>query len=290
VKKKMIKIILWIVLSYIGYCALIFLVQRQLMFPSYMIETPLEVRESPGLEKIWLNTEKGNIETWFFSPDPESVKGPSPVVIFAHGNGELIDFWHDEFKKFTTFGIGLMLVEYPGYGRSTGKASPENITKAFVTAYDYLASRKEVDPNRIILMGRSMGGGAVCQLATKRPSVALILMSTFTSTRTFAPRYFVPKFLVRDTFDNLSVVKAYPGPMLLFHGKYDEVVPYQHSIELAQAGKNAKLISYFCGHNDCPPDYNIFWKDIELFLNQTVGLNPPRRSSDKGFQTPWKSG
>ncbi len=263
----MAKTFLLILLSYIGYCSFIFLIQRQLMFPSYMIESPPEIRNISGLEKIWLNTDDGKFETWFFPPVPGTVKCPAPAVIFAHGNGELIDFWHDDLRRFTEIGIGLMLVEYPGYGRSTGKPSQESITKAFITAYDYLASRKDVDPSKIILFGRSIGGGAVCQLALKRPSSAMILTSTFTSTRAFAPRYFVPGFLVRDTFDNLAVIREYKSPVLLFHGKHDEVVPYSHGVKLSNAAKNAKLITYSCGHNDCPPNYDIFWKDVELFLS-----------------------
>ncbi len=104
-------------------------------------------------------------------------------------------------------------------------------------------------------------------MATKRPSTAIILTSTFTTTRAFAPRYFVPGFLVKDTFDNLAVIREYNAPVIIFHGTYDEIVPYNHGIELSKAAKNAKMITYSCGHNDCPPDYNLFWKDIELFLS-----------------------
>ncbi len=116
----MLKTLFLIFLSYIGYCCFIFLIQQQLMFPCYMIESPPEIRNIPGLEKIWLNTDDGKFETWFFPPITEGVK--APAVIFAHGNGELIDFWHEDLRRFTELGIGLMLVEYPGYGRSTGKS------------------------------------------------------------------------------------------------------------------------------------------------------------------------
>ena len=81
------------------------------------------------------------------------------MVIFAHGNGELIDYWPDELKKFNDFGLGVLLVEYPGYGRSDGTPTQKSISEAFEAAYDMLVSRPDVDAERIILFGRSVGGG-----------------------------------------------------------------------------------------------------------------------------------
>jgi fermentation-respiration switch protein FrsA (DUF1100 family) len=93
-------------------------------------------------------------------------------------------------------------------------------------------------------------------------------MSTFTSVRAFAIRYLAPPFLVRDPFDNLTALRNYAGPLLLMHGKRDEVIPYAHSKKLLEAAPNARLISYDCGHNDCPPDWRAFWQEIESFLRQ----------------------
>ncbi len=267
--KKMhaIKIASWTVFFYIAYCCFLFVMQRQMMFPRNMIVTPSEVKLNiPGLEKDWINTSYGNVETWFIPPAPGTVEGPAPVVIFAHGNAELIDFWPQELGKFTKLGMGLLLVEYPGYGRSAGKPSQESITEAFVTAYDILVARKDVDKSRIVLFGRSIGGGAVCQLAAKRPSAALILMSAFTSASSFASRYLVPGFLVMDPFDNKKVVSSYSGNVLIIHGNHDEVIPYSHGDALYQAAKQGKMITYQSGHNDCPK-WSVFWQDTESYLN-----------------------
>jgi fermentation-respiration switch protein FrsA (DUF1100 family) len=113
-----------------------------------------------------------------------------------------------------------------------------------------------------------MGGGAVCALAAQRPTRALILMSAFTSVRSFAVRYLVPKFLVRDPFDNLAVVAAYGGPTLIIHGRHDTVIPFSHGTKLYQAAVNSKFIAYDAGHNDCPPNWSIFWHDVESFLRK----------------------
>lgn len=259
-----------LLLIYIAYCGMLFILQRQVLFPRYMIEnTPQENAPAPGVEPAFLQTGSGKVELWYMPPVSVLSGKPSAVVIFAHGNGELIDFWPEELRNFTKLGVGVLLVEYPGYGRSEGSPSQKSITDAFVSAYDFITAKKEVDPSRIILLGRSVGGGAVCALTKKRPSAALILMSTFTSVKSFAPKYFVPGFLMRDPFDNLEAVRTYSGPVMIIHGEQDEIIPFSHGITLSKAARNSKMIAYACGHNDCPPDPHIFWRDVEYFLKQS---------------------
>ena len=91
-------------------------------------------------------------------------------------------------------------------------------------------------------------------------------MSAFTSARAFAKKFLVPAFLVRDAFDNLSAVTNYPAPVLIVHGKHDEIIPFSHAITLHKAAKLGKIIAYDAGHNDCPPDWDVFWRDIASFL------------------------
>ena len=277
-----IKIATWTFLLYTAYCCFLFVIQRQIIFPRSQIPYPSGAEKViPGLEKIWLTTPSGKFETWFMPPlnidplktipaKPVSAK-PAPAVIFGHGNAELIDFCPEELKVFTRIGIGVFLIEYPGYGRSEGSPSQKSISHAFNAGYDYLVSRKDVDPNRIILFGRSVGGGAVCELASNKPSAALILQSAFKSARSFASKFFAPGFLVRDPFDNLSVVSTYTGPVLIIHGKHDDIIPFSHGKALYDKCLKGKMITYDCSHNDCPPDYVIFWKNIETFLNE-VGI------------------
>jgi pimeloyl-ACP methyl ester carboxylesterase len=206
------------------------------------------------IEPWWLETSFGKVEAWYLPP--AAADKPSPAVIFGHGNGELIDYWPNELARFSAMGIGLLLVEYPGYGRSAGSPSQESIAETFILAYDRLAARRDVDRARIVLFGRSLGGGAICDLARKRPSAALILMSCFKSVSAFAVRYLAPAFLIRDPFDNLSVM----------HGRFDEVVPFGHGQALHSAARNGKMIVYEAGHNDCPPDWAVFWRDVGDFL------------------------
>ena len=271
----MLKVALWSLVLYVGYCLLLFVVQRQMLFPRYMIPTlAVEERQKiPSLETIWIQTHFGKVEAWYLPPAKQSEIKPAPLVIFAHGNAERIDFCARELFQFTQWGIGVLLVEFPGYGRSEGKPSQASITETFAAAYDLMALRKDVDASRIIFYGRSIGGGAICSLLKHRRAAAVILMSTFTSVRSFASRYLVPAFLVRDPFDNLAALQTFQGPVLILHGKYDEVIPYTHGKSLYQASPNARFLSYECGHNDCPPDWPRFWEEIEMFLKD-AGLIP----------------
>jgi pimeloyl-ACP methyl ester carboxylesterase len=268
--KPVVKILTGAVCVYAAYCALLFFVQRQVIFPRHLIPTPAAPDfRAAGVEQLWLETSFGRAEAWYLPP--KSAEKPSPAVIFGHGNGELIDYWPNELGRFSALGVGLLLVEYPGYGRSDGSPSQASISETFALAYDRLAARKDVDPGRIVLFGRSLGGGAVCDLALKRPSAALILMSAFKSVSAFAARYLAPAFLIRDPFDNLAAVRQYPGPVLVIHGRFDEIVPFGHGQALHAATRNGRMIAYEAGHNDCPPDWDVFWRDVEEFL-RTAGV------------------
>jgi len=268
--KGLVKILAGAVCIYAVYCVLLFLVQRQVIFPRYMIPAPpAPDYKTLGVEPLWLEASFGRVEAWYLPPT--SAEKKAPAVIFAHGNGELIDYWPNELGRFAAMGVGLLLVEYPGYGRSAGSPSQESISETFTLAYDLLAARSDVDPDRIILFGRSLGGGAVCDLALKRPSAAVILMSAFKSVSAFAVRYLAPAFLIRDPFDNLAAVRHYPGPVLVIHGDSDEVVPFSHGQGLHAAARNGKMIVYPAGHNDCPSDWAVFWRDVEEFL-QAAGI------------------
>lgn len=271
----MLKVGFWIALLYVAYCGILFLLQRQVMFPRFAMgpapETPDHI---PGIEKIWLDSAAGIVESWFILPRSSPGAGAVPAIIFAHGNGELIDFWPREMQPFADMGIGVLLVEYPGYGRSAGRPSQKSITDAFVKAYDTLVSRPEVDPERVVLFGRSIGGGAVCALARQRRASAMILMSAFTDIPSFTRRYLAPGFITRDPFDNLEAIKSFSNPVLIIHGSRDEIIPYRHGQTLYRHAPNGKMITYHAGHNDCPPDWRVFYQDVVRFLVDAGVINP----------------
>jgi pimeloyl-ACP methyl ester carboxylesterase len=264
----------WAIALYLLYCGLLFLFQRRLMYPVNLIQ-PTEIPSgiAEKIERDWLMTAQGKTETWFLPPAAGSRNGRAPAIIFAHGNAELMDGLPDEFDWLTEDGFALLFVEYPGYGRSQGRPTQRNIMETLLAAYDMLVQRPDVNPDQIILFGRSLGGGAISTIADKRPSAGMILISTFTDTRGFAAHYLAPGILVLDPYDTLSVLKTYSNPVLIVHGRYDDVVPYSHAVTLAAGTTRGTLITYAGGHNDCPPDYLQFRQDLLPFFH-SLGIVP----------------
>lgn len=265
----MARIFIAVSLVYFIYCAVFFFIQRPILFPVSQIPTPPEPDfKNSSVTVQWIETNDFKVETWYLPPQPETSTNPHPLIIFTHGNAELIDYNLTEMMPFTRLGFGVLLVEYPGYGRSSGHPSEKSITATMTAAYDMMIQRPDIDTSKIVLFGRSLGSGAVCQLAARRDSAALILVSAFTSIRSFTASFLIPGFVVRDPFDNLSVVKNYNGPVLIIHGKFDDVVPYSQGVELSHAAKKMMMITYGCRHNNCPPDHGQYMKDILTFLTQ----------------------
>ena len=96
---------------------------------------------------MWLGTSFGRVEAWFF----DGSKGaPTATLIFAHGNGELIDHWRLEMEDFTDLGVNVLLVEFPRYGHSEGKPTRATLRETFTQTYDWLIERSQVDPERVV--------------------------------------------------------------------------------------------------------------------------------------------
>jgi uncharacterized protein len=252
-----------------GYWALLFFAQRSMLFPMPPVtEAP---PRPPDAEQIWLKTSFGRVEAWYL-PAIQSQKGRSPLLVFSHGNGELIDYWPEEFEEPRRWGVGVLLVEYPGYGRSDGSPSQTSITEGMLAAYDWARQHEDVDASRIIPYGRSLGGGAASLLSLERPVPALILESSFSSVAAFASGFGAPAFLIRDKFDSVAAIRSFKGPVLILHGDRDDIVPPHHAQAIAEAASNATLKFMPCGHNDCPRP----WADIHAFLDRHGLLIPAR--------------
>ncbi len=261
--------IVWaIALIVTAYLAAVYFAQRGVIFPA-----PRAPRAAipADIETVKLLGRDGPVEAWCLRPTSAGA-GPAPLLLFTHGNAELIDNWVDQFATPRAAGYAVLLVEYPGYGRSAGTPSEASIGAMVLAAYEWAKSAAGVDPKRIIPYGRSIGGGAACILAASRPVAALILESSFTSVRTLGRQFMVPGFLIRDPFDNLVALRSYRGPLLVLHGTGDEIVPVDHGRQLAAAVPGAEFELLPCGHNDCPRP----WERILRFLNErTAAVEAP---------------
>jgi uncharacterized protein len=198
-----------------------------------------------------------------FLPATDSAAGPKPLVIFAHGNSALIDDWLADLDSFRQRGIGVLLVEYPGYGRSTGAPSEASVRAAFASAYDRIIADSRVDASRIIGFGQSFGGAAISLLAQDRPLRALILMSTFTSLDVLPPGG-----AIRDHYNSVQILSRYAGPVLVIHGRKDPRIPWQQGQQLAAAAPHSTFLLYDCAHDCWHSEVLPFWHDATSFLAQ----------------------
>jgi hypothetical protein len=193
---------------------------------------------------------------------PRGPQGGAPLLMFMHGNGELADYWTGEFDQPRAWGVGVLLVEYPGYGRAPGAPSEKSITEAVRALHEWAQHDRRIDSTRIVSYGRSLGAGAAARLAVDRKVAALVLESAFTSVADFAARFLAPSFLIRDRFDSRKTLASYRGPLLMIHGRLDTIVPIEHGRALAQLVPGARFAELNCGHNDCPRQ----WDTIGAFL------------------------
>jgi len=232
----------------VAWVTMTWILQRSAMFPRPPAPVVSPATGRSDVEIVALGPD--GVEAWYLPA--QTVDGSAPAIVFTHGNGELIDYWLEPFSNLPEWGIGVLLVEYPGYGRSGGKPSEESIARTMAAAFDHLAARPDVAADRIIAWGRSLGGAAACALADQRDIAGLILESTFTGVRPLARRFGLIGPLVRDPFDNLAIVEMFEGPVLVLHGEHDSIIPVEHGRQLARAAPAAELHVLPCGHNDCP--------------------------------------
>jgi alpha-beta hydrolase superfamily lysophospholipase len=261
------RIMIYVVTIYLLWLAAGYTIQRSVLFPRSLVDVPKNFPETRGVERLTIDSPQGVVEACFIPGRGVHADAPGPLVIFAHGNGELIDHWPDFLAVYNDMGISVLLPEYRGYGRSAGNPSQKAIAEDFAAFYDLVTARPEIDADRVILHGRSIGGGIVAQLAEDRPSAAMILQSSPASVRRIAARFLLPWFLVRDPFNSVPVVRAYDNPVLVMHGRYDRIVSPRHGQRLADAADHpvSRLLLYDTDHNTVPPSAS-YWNDIEAFL------------------------
>jgi len=258
------------------YGLLLFVMQRRIAFPGTSRGSPRPAATAPsGVTQVWLTPSFGRVEAWWVATsDPAN----APTVIFAHGNGELIEDWHEAMAELAGAGVNALLVEFPGYGHSEGRPSRASIRETFALAYDWVAIQPRVDPARIVAYGRSIGGGAASDLARDRPVRALVLQSTFSSTMRMAREILAPGFLVRDRWDNTRGVYEFGGPVLVMHGREDEVIRYAHAEAVVRARPGLSVTDIPCGHNDCLDAWPVIVGTLTAFLRTNGLLSEGSRS------------
>ncbi len=217
-----------------------------------------------GVDSLTLTTPDGlRLQAWYLAP-PDG----RPLVLYFHGNGGNLTGAGEIFEALRQLDLGVLAVDYRGYGESQGEPSEQGLYLDALTTYDE-AVRRGFKPEQIILYGHSLGGGVATYLAQERPCAGLILTATFTSTTDVA-RHRKGETAARqiDGYDNLSRVKHLRIPVFILHGDKDETIPF----EMGQALHEACTDSTFwrvegAGHNDLS-DHPEFGPRLKSFVDR----------------------
>jgi dienelactone hydrolase len=215
----------------------------------------------------------GKVRAIYTAPANSTQRGP--VIIFSHGNFDRARDYASTFQPLAARGVGVLVLEFPGYDGADGAPNFDTLSEATTAAYDWLARQPSVDPARIAAMGYSIGGGVIADLSRRRALRALILISTYTSIADMANRYLLPGFLARLPYDTLACVRDFAGPVMVVHGTRDRVIPFVAGQQLAQASKHGTFVSFNCGHDDCDLAANIFASRLPEWLAANGILSPP---------------
>jgi fermentation-respiration switch protein FrsA (DUF1100 family) len=182
------------------------------------------------------------------------------TILYAHGNAEDLGEIKQFLEQLRDLGFNVFAYDYRGYGTSEGTPTENHVYQDIDAAYNYLIKDLKIQPQNIIVYGRSVGGGSAVDLAAQKQVGGLIIESTFTS----AFKVVVPvKILPFDKFNNLEKIKNVQCPVLIMHGKADEIIPFTHAEKLYAAAPSPKLTLWVdeASHND------FFWVAGEKYKN-----------------------
>lgn len=239
-------------LVYGGFSAVLFFSQEKLAYyPQLGREYSATPRER-GLdyEALSLATPDGErLDAWFV-PRPQA-RG---VVLILHGNAGNIAHRMDTIAMFHRLGYAVLIFDYRGYGRSSGRPDEAGFYADAQTAWDHLTRQRGVAPGRIVLFGESLGGAVAAWLAVRQRPGALVLASAFTSARELAADLYpwLPtRWLVRMQYDSRAALGQVACPVLVAHSPDDEIIPFRHGQRLFEAAPQPKVFLPLAGgHND----------------------------------------
>jgi pimeloyl-ACP methyl ester carboxylesterase len=256
---------------YLGLAMLLYLYQRKLLyFPTrYSQETAASIAQEKGL-KLWMEGE--DTRAYINQRLPED---PIGTILLFHGNGgsALGRTYYIEFLE--SFGLRVILCEYPGYGACPGRHGQT----AFVAAATKMIKRAEaLYSEPLWLVGESLGCGVAAAAANVDPQAiqGLLLIMPWDTLADLGQSlypWFPTRWLTRDRFDNISNLAEFPGPVGIVMAREDEIVPNRHTQRLYDAleGKKKMWTLEGVGHNTWTEAVDrVWWQEIVTFLSAPI--------------------
>ena len=160
------------------------------------------------------------------------------TILYSHGNGEDLGEILPRLRDLRDIGFNIFSYDYQGYGTSQGRPSVAGAYQDVNAAYEYLTQKLGIPANKIIVYGRSVGGGPSVDLASRQPVAGLVIESSFTTAFRVVTGIPVYPF---DKFPNIDNIKNVNCPVLVIHGNADRVIPFSHGQQLFAMVDQPKL-------------------------------------------------
>jgi uncharacterized protein len=219
-------------------------------------------------EDCWFRSADGlRLHAWLLHRDQ-----PKHIILFAHGNaGNLTHRAAQARLVSQRYSASVLVFDYRGYGRSEGIPTIPGLLLDARAARALLAEREKVDAKEIVLIGESLGGAVVVDLAAEGGARALVLQSTFSSLREVAATHYpaiLVDALIANRLDSAGKIKQYRGPLLQVHGDRDLTIPVALGRKLFEAANEPKEFIVLPGHdhNDALPES--FYVELGRFLTR----------------------
>lgn len=259
--------LIWTTLVWFAAGTMLYVFQRRLLFmPNAVGVTPADVGLLGVNEETLVTPDNQRLIMWWSAPRPGA-----PVIVYFTGNGGNAANRAERIRLFQSAGFGALILNYRGYGGSTGEPSEAAFFNDGKLVVDYVVQKKSVPLDRIVLFGESLGTGVAVEVATQRAVGGVILDSPFTSIADVAQARY-PLFPVRplmwDQFDSLSRIKSVDAPLLVIHGDRDTVVPYRFGKELFDAAHEPKQLVTLHGLGHTAPLSAGGWAAIKPFVDR----------------------
>jgi fermentation-respiration switch protein FrsA (DUF1100 family) len=255
-----------VVLAYFLIILFVYFYQRNLLYhPSE--NNYLNDKITFNYEEIFIETDKNiNLKSWFIKKDLNKFK----TILIFHGNaGNLFNRVY-KLNELNKLDVNILLISWRGFSGNKGKPTEKNLYHDAEEAIKWLNNRGAISKN-IILYGESLGTGVATELGTSNAFGGIILESPFTSIANAAKIYYpyLPvNIILKDRYDSIGKIKNITTPILIMHGKKDNIVPQKMGLELYEKANQPKF-SYFPENDDHMMEYNDnLLNSIKLFINK----------------------
>ena len=255
-----------VVLAYFIIILFVYFYQRNLLYhPSE--NNYLNDKITFNYEEIFIETDKKiKLKSWFIKKDLDKFK----TILIFHGNaGNLFNRVY-KLNELNKLDVNILLISWRGFSGNKGKPTEKNLYRDADESVKWLNNQGVISKN-IILYGESLGTGVATELGTSNAFGGIILESPFTSIANAAKIYYpyLPvNIILKDRYDSIGKIKNITTPILIMHGRKDNIVPQKMGLELYEKANQPKF-SYFPENDDHMMEYNDnLLNSIKLFINK----------------------